>query len=89
MVEELEREDYRFRVILRVRGRDEKVEVDAKVLPVKEAVGRLYGLFYMDFKSARIEMGQDLLDDLFEEMIWFVTPERVKRAVAEWYEKNY
>ncbi len=89
MVEELEREDYRFRVILRVRGRDEKVEVDAKVLPVKEAVGRLYGLFYMDFKSARIEMGQDLLDDIFEEMIWFVTPERVKRAVAEWYEKNY
>lgn len=71
MVEELEREDYRFRVILRVRGRDEKVEVDAKVLPVKEAVGRLYGLFYMDFKSARIEMGQDLLDDIFEEMIWF------------------
>ena len=85
---ELEHKDYRFRIILRMRGRDEKVDVDAKVLPVKDAVGRLYGLFYMDFKSARVEMGQDLLDDIFEEMIWFVTPERVKRAVAEWYEKS-
>ncbi len=26
---------------------------------------------------------------LFEEMLWFVTPERVKKAVAEWYEKCY
>ncbi len=79
--------DYRLRIILRVKGRDEKVDVDAKLLPVRDAIGRIYGLFYIDFRSFRIEMGQDLLDDLFEEMIWFVTPERVKRAVKEWFEK--
>ncbi len=89
MVEELEREDYRLKVILRMKGQQEKLDVDAKLVPVREAVGRLYGLFYMDFRSCRIEMGQDLLDDLFEEMIWFVTPERVKKAVAEWYEKTF
>ncbi|MBO8179868.1 MAG: hypothetical protein H0Z19_05220 [Archaeoglobus sp.] len=89
MVEELEREDYRLKVILRMKGQQEKVDVDAKLVPVREAVGRLYGLFYMDFRSCRIEMGQDLLDDLFEEIIWFVTPERVKKAVAEWYEKTF
>jgi hypothetical protein len=89
MEDELRVEDYRLRVILRVKGQDEKVDVDAKFIPMREAVGRLYGLFYVDFKSVRIEMGQDLLDDLFERMLWFATPERVKRAVAEWYEKNY
>ena len=89
MSEELETEDYRFRVILRVKGRDEKIDVDAKLIPVSEAVGRLYGLFYIDFRSCRIEIGQDLLDDLFERILWFATPERVKRAVAEWYEKCY
>ena len=89
MEEELEFKDYRFRVILRVKGRDEKVDVDAKLVPIKEAVGRIYGLFYVDFKSCRIEMGQDLLDDLFERMLWFATPERVKKAVAEWYEKSF
>ena len=89
MSEELETEDYRFRVILRVKGRDEKIDVDAKLIPVSEAVGRLYGLFYIDFRSCRIEIGQDLLDDLFERILWFTTPERVKRAVAERYEKCY
>ena len=83
----MEEKDYRMRIVLRVRGKDEKVDVDAKLLPVRDAVGRIYGLFYIDLKSVRIEMGQDLLDDLFEVMIWFATPKRVKRAVREWFEK--
>ncbi|MDI9610067.1 MAG: hypothetical protein QFX36_01935 [Archaeoglobales archaeon] len=43
MIEELK--DCRFRIILRVRGQNEGVDVDARLLPVKEAIGRQYGLF--------------------------------------------
>lgn len=57
MSEELEIKDYRFRVILRVKGQDEKVDVDAKLIPMREVVGRLYGLFYVDFKSVSVLRG--------------------------------
>ena len=58
-------------------------------IPVKNMVGigMKMGLFYVDFKEVKMEMGQDLLDDLWEEMMWFVTPERVKSAVREYFER--
>lgn len=85
MIEELK--DCRFRIILRVRGQNERVDVDARLLPVKEAIGRQYGLFYIDFQSFRIEIGQDLLDEIFEEMIWFVSPEKVRETIKNWFER--
>ncbi|MEM2191572.1 MAG: hypothetical protein QW540_09125 [Archaeoglobaceae archaeon] len=86
MIEELR--DFRLRVILRVKEQNERVDVDARLLPVKEAIGRQYGLFYIDFQSFRIEIGQDLLDEIFEEMIWFVSPGRVKEVMKEWSERS-
>jgi hypothetical protein len=84
---DLEEKDYRLRIVLKVKGRDEKIDVDAKVIPLKDAVGSRMGMFYIDYATVRIEMSQDLLDDMFEEIIWFVTPDRVKQAVKVWFER--
>jgi len=82
-----ELKDYRLRVLVRGRGENHSIDIDARTIPVKNMVGMKMGLFYVDFREVKIEMGQDLLDDLWEEMTWFVTPERVKRAVGEYFEK--
>jgi hypothetical protein len=87
MVSELEEKDYRCRILIKSRGEDHRVDIDARMIPVRDAVGRTMGMFYIDFGQFRIEMGQDLLDDLFDEVIWFATHERVKEAVKDYFDR--
>ncbi|RLI81943.1 hypothetical protein DRP07_06255 [Archaeoglobales archaeon] len=82
-----ELKDYRCRVVIKAKGKDRRVDVDAKMIPVKDVVGKSKGMFFIDFKGLRIEFGQDLLDDLFEEIIWFVSHERVRKAIKEYFER--
>ena len=83
-----EEKDLRLRIFLRVDGTDRCVEVDAKMWVARDSVGTKLGMFYVDFGGFRIEMGQDLLDELWSVMIWFVSREKVEETVKEYFEKS-
>ena len=86
-ISEEELKDYRLRVVVRGRGDRHSIDIDARTVPIKNRVGKYAGVFYVDFDEVRIDIGQDLLDDLWEEMTWFVSPERVREGMREYFER--
>ena len=83
-----EEKDYRLRVFVKGRGENHSIDIDARTIPIKNRVGRHVGVFYIDFDEIRIDIGQDLLDEMWEEMTWFVTPKRVRDVMKEYFERN-
>lgn len=82
-----ELKDYRLRVFIKGVGERHSIDIDARTIPIKNRVGRRVGVFYIDFDEVRLDIGQDLLDDMWEEMTWFVSPERVREVMSEYFEK--
>ena len=72
-----ELKDYRLRVL--VRGRKPQHRHRCKNDSREEHDRYENGAVLRRFQGGKDRNGQDLLDDLWEEIMWFVTPEKVKR----------
>ncbi len=47
----------------------------------------MQGMHYLNLDQIQLEFGEDLLMDWWEELMYFLPAERVRRAIQRYYEK--
>jgi len=79
--------DFRLRVTVKSGNcKDHAVSVDARKIALRNSISMRRGIFSMDFEQIRIEMGKDLMEELWEIMMYLMDEEKVKEAMEEFAE---
>lgn len=81
-------QDYRFRVLIRSgNGKDHAVSVDARKIALRNNINKVNGTYRLDLEQIMVEMGEDLVMEFWEILMYLLPEERVKEAIREYAEK--
>lgn len=81
-------QDYRFRVLIKSgNGKDYAVSVDARKIALKNNINKVNGTYRLDLEQIRVEMGEDLVMEFWEILMYMLPLEKVRRAIEEFAER--
>ncbi|RLI76937.1 hypothetical protein DRP05_11665 [Archaeoglobales archaeon] len=83
LIEE-ELKDYRFRAVIKTDEKDFAVKTDARKIALKNNISKRGTLYKLEFEQIQIEIGEDLMAELWE-LLAYMLPERVVRKTMEEY----
>jgi|Deesub1362B_J571_1020462.scaffolds.fasta_scaffold00842_15 hypothetical protein len=79
--------DFRLRVTVKSgNGEDHAVSVDARKIALRNSISMRNGIFRVDFEQIKLEMGKDLMEELWEVMMYLIDEEKVREAMEEYSE---
>jgi len=67
-------------------GEDHAISVDARKIALRNRVSFTRGILSIDFDEIRVEMGKDLMEELWEVMMYLIDEEKVREAMEEFAE---
>ncbi|RLI77307.1 hypothetical protein DRP04_11595 [Archaeoglobales archaeon] len=76
--------NYRLKIKVRAKGKDYCVETVAKKVSRWENIGKKGPFYYLNFGEIEINVGEDLMEDIFE-ILLYMLPEITVRKMLEAY----
>ncbi|RLI80376.1 hypothetical protein DRP05_00945 [Archaeoglobales archaeon] len=77
-----ELKDYRFRAVIKTGNKDFAVKTDARKIALKNNISKRGTLYKLEFEQIQIEIGEDLMAELWELLVYML-PEKVVRKTME------
>ncbi|AIY90327.1 hypothetical protein GACE_1286 [Geoglobus acetivorans] len=61
--------------------------VDARKIALRNNINKVNGTYRLDLEQIRVEMGEDLVMEFWEILMYMLPLEKVKRAIEEFAER--
>jgi len=85
---ELVLKNYRLRVKVRVRGEDTVVDTEIRKVEAGKDVMKKGSMYVLNFGGIEVEMGEDLMRDVVELLLYMLPEEEVQKMMEEYCERR-
>ena len=85
---ELVLKNYRLRVKVRVKGEDTVVDTEIRKVSAGRNVVKRSGMYQLKFGEVEVEMGEDLMRDVVELLLYMLPEEEVQKMMEGYCERR-
>ncbi len=80
--------NYRLKVKVRVKGEDTVVDTEIRKVEAGRNVGKTGSMYRLMFGDLEVEMGEDLVRDIVELLLYMLPEEEVQKMMEEYCERR-